>query len=424
MKLTTNAFTTIAFRGKHAAAAFAAALLFAVPLTGTAQQIGGNLNSSGGFDDGIGEIRSTLSAYFESRPPIEDTLALRYLVEPAVTYSNRAGEDDERISEVFFDVQNLYLEVISPGTIADNLVGRLRAGRFRSADRSGLVFDDRLDGLSLSADHPRFGLSLLGGYTGLVGEMNSSIAMSAADAAARADPDEIFAPPRVVLIAESDFPDFLARQTLTIGAAAQFDTRDLDDEEVADTVDSQYGSLTFDGPLLPHTYYELSGAISAAQVASPEEQEPTALGLAGRAEVEHYVGGGDASVVSLEGEYAAGLEAEEPGYLPIAPRRPDVLAPPALSDSIFVKLDYAIRPFSEAPGAGLRSLEASVYGAAGFRASEPESGDRYQGTETGLRFAARPLSDLGARAAVAGVIPPAADEDPEILGRIELSTSF
>ena len=82
-----------------------------------------------------------------------------------------------------------------------------------------------------------------------------------------------------------------------------------------------------------------------------------------------------------------------------------------------------MRPFAGRAGAAGDWLGISAYGTAGFR-SDPGAGGAYRGVEAGLRAAARPFSDIGAQARVAGYAP---GEDPEaidVLARVELSARF
>lgn len=407
--------------------AAAAVLLVGVATAAVGWDVGANVNSASSHRGTDPTFRNTLSGFFRHNPVIEGPATGRFIFESSLTSIVR-GDDGEFSDALFFDVDLLQLEGIFPDALGAGSLFRTTVGRIPLSEPTGLVFSDRVDGTSFTADFPRLSLALGGGSTGWLAGGNSAVAMSAEDEADIADADVRTGAKRLVGTASVNVPELFGRNNLSAGVLAQWDQRPFD--EIGDKIDSQYFFVGLDGPLGADLYYEAATALSYEQRSQPDDLVPgefgdpdTGVGLGARVRTEYYIGGTGRNILTAEVRYGSADSDTLVGFLPVTGVGLDLLESPDPNDLTLLMLDYALRPFAGEPGARSRSLEASFYAAANFTAT-PGQAESYRGSELGSRLTYRPLSDLGLRLWFGGFIPGDRPEDTEFLGRLDLSTSF
>ncbi len=399
-----------------------------VRLTGTGLDtvdIGANLNHRSEIREQRPSFRSILSAFLRSDPQVRDRGTFNFLFEASLTSIVTQTEEGPWSTRWRPDIDHMRLGGIFPHTPVPGAVFRQRIGRFTVSEPTGLVFSSRVDGIAFDIDMPNIDIRLAAGYTGLIGVHNSNVAMSFPDLVERASADTWFGPPRIVLHTGIGLPEIIGRQSVTVGAVAQFDRRVSDDATPPEELlDSQYAYVKVDGPIAGGLYYDASVAGMLKQLDRPEEDLELGYGLAGRMRARYFLGVNDRHVVTLEARYGSGEVGAFDRYTPISTPSLGLLKSYSGGDLLLGMLDYSVRPFVRSPRRGARSLQLSVYGSPAFRA-DPTADDGYRGTEAGGRVTARPFSDLGARVWAGGFFPePASGDDPEFIGRLELSMRY
>jgi hypothetical protein len=148
----------------------------------------------------------------------------------------------------------------------------LALGRFAYADPTGLIYNYRLDGLTLELGYKAIALDMVLGYTGLMWKGLSTVSMNVADLSATGllgSPRALFAinlrtPP---LFGQSLFLSVLAQEDLRDpGAFASEYTTEYDLEK-GGPFDSQYASAGLSGMLGP-LVYSLFGSFESGRVLS------------------------------------------------------------------------------------------------------------------------------------------------------------
>ncbi len=348
-----------------------------------------------------------------------------------MTNITRFTSEEEWETRWLPDIDRLRLGAVMPGVPGGRGITSFRVGRFATSDPTGLVFTGRVDGSEVTVELPRVDLRLAGGYTGLIGEHNSAVVMSSDDRTDRSDDDVYLAPPRALVLADAGFPELFGRQDLTLGAAAQFDLRDVDplprhDGDTSELLNSQYGYLGLDGPLFGAMYYDAAAAAGVNERAEAGEDFDLEVGLVGLLETRYYFGAGDSQIVRLRSIYGTGETGELNTYVPVSIPDSELLRSYEGGDLTLATLEYSIRPFQDSPRRTARSLQFSTYGSAAFTA-EPNFDDELRAVESGARLRARPASDFGGQLWVGAVFP--GDEEleeiePDLRGRLELSMSY
>lgn len=399
-----------------------------VRLTGTgldAVDVGANLNHRSELREQRPSFRSILSAFLRSDPEVRDRGTFSFLFEASLTSIVAQAEDGTWSTQWRPDIDHLRLGGVFPHTPVPGAVFRQRIGRITVSEPSELVFSSRMDGIAFDIDMPNVDIRLAAGYTGLIGIHNSNVAMSFPDLVDRSTGETWFGPPRIVALADVGLPEVLGRQSVSIGAVAQFDRRVGDDLTAPEErLDSQYAYLKLDGPIAGGLYYDASVAGMFQQLDRPEEELELGYGLAGRLRARYFLGANDRHVVTLESRYGSGDVGPFDRYNPISNPSLGLLKSYSGGDLLLGTLDYSVRPFARSPRRGARSLQLSVYGSPAFHA-DPTADDGYRGTEAGGRFTARPFSDFGARLWAGGFFPgQTTGDDPEFIGRFELSMRY
>lgn len=402
-------------------------LLACSALPALSLDVGGNINNQSSLEGDTPSFRNSLSLYLSRNPVISTTEpTLRWLAEGSVTAITEDDGNENLETELVPDVDSLRVEMVFPELLGPGTSVRPVVGRTPYSDQPGLVFSDRIDGARADLDFRAASVRVGLGYTGLMAGRNSGVVMSVDDSLDREDSDIYSGSQRVLTGVGARFREVAGRQNLVIGALAQFDARG---EYEAEKLNSQYGYLQLDGPVAGGLYYELGGATSFAQretvsVDTGDFLDPEyIIGASGRFQTRLYLGENEHSVVTGLAHYGSGPGDPLGEYIPVTPPNIELLSSVSGRDVMLAKLDYGYRPFAGEPGGRARTLEVSAYTAVDYPADIKVDGP-FRGLESGARVTFRPLSDLGARLVTAGYFPGSGDEDPEFLGRLQLSTSF
>lgn len=368
-------------------------------------------------------LTNTARLFLRRNPVVEGPLTVRWDAQLSATSDQAYVAGEQQEDRWIFDVDRLDLRLVAPDAIAANSVLRGSVGRFPFADTTGLIFDDRVDGLSLSVDFPEITAAVSAGYTGLLAKENSAISVSEDDQGDRQDSDERFAPRRVVSNLSLIFPELVGRQSARIEGLAQWDVRD---EVQVETVDSQYLYITGNGPLTEAWYYSFALAGSSLQRSS--EQDGNAgdpqqeFGVAGQLQSELFLGARDRNLVTATIRYGSGADNGLDPFPSATDPEGMISGQSQVADTTLAMVDYSFNPYAGRRGAASRRLEAGGYTAAEYSATPTEE-DAFRGFEVGSRINARPFPEFGTR--IQGGLRYDNETDQLLpLGRIDLSARF
>lgn len=385
---------------------------------------GANINSRSDLRDGDPSFRNDLSLWLRSEPEFRGIPTFSFVADVGATNISRYTEDEGWNVRNLADVNALRLGGIFPDRPEPGMIFRLRAGRFRASEPTGLIFSGRIDGIGFTVESSRLIMNFTGGYTGFIGKHNSSVSVSDEDVIDQSDDDVFFAPPRLLGLATAEIPDLIGRQSLELGGVIQGDQRSDDNGDEIQTVNSQYAYLAVNGPLADSLYYDAALASAFIQTADPGEQSESEVGVAGLLRGRYFAGADDRHVVTLEGRYGSGASAQTGNFVPVSTPSLGLLNSYSGRDLVNVQLDYSVRPLADSPRRGARSLQLSAYGSGAFRAVADDVASSVRGYETGTRITVRPVSDFGGRISAAGFFPGQEPGDPEFVGRLELSMRY
>ncbi len=398
-------------------------LTFAIPNVVSALDYGLNLNSRADVSEDELFARNTTSVWLRSVPrPATEELTLHYVLEASVYSEVLSNEWEDPEHELYPDFDFANLTLIIPSFPAERTRSDITVGRLAASEPTGLIFSDRLDGLSVSLQSSAFSVDAAFGYTGLFDGRTHGVAFSVDDMTDRNDPDTFSASQRIIADTSVALLRLPGRQIVSIGALGQWDLREDDPETFGERIDSQYVYLAADGPIVPSVYHETAVAGSYTQIANDNiEVEDDGLGFAARTALSAYFGADENSNVDLGARYWFGAADTAESFRPLSPVSKELLVVSRQQDALVTRAAYAYRPFAGRPGA--QRLELSPYLGAAFE-SDLFADDPFAGGEAGLRVSYRPLSDLGTQLWIAGSNPDGDFESIEAQGRFELSLSF
>ncbi|MBQ0051258.1 MAG: hypothetical protein KBT11_04235 [Treponema sp.] len=139
---------------------------------------------------------------------------------------------------------------------AGNLI--FAAGRFGSADLTGLILNQALDGLQLTLIKPWGKFQIGGGYTGLLNKHFASM-LDQNQAEYAKDTEKFYDLAEKYAVAKMgiSFQNLFVNQTLSIEGFGAIHLQDEDFNRI-------YGTLALNGPLSEKVFYELSSTVEAA----------------------------------------------------------------------------------------------------------------------------------------------------------------
>jgi hypothetical protein len=136
----------------------------------------------------------------------------------------------------------------------------LDLGRIATADITGFVLSQKIDGIEFHGTFAFGNVDLMAGYTGLLNAREGVTLMSDDDIADYAT-ESIYAlgAKRAVGKLTLQFPQLIGTSDLVIEGIGQYDMRRYASPAYAQTVDTLYGTLSLNGPLFDSVFYQLSG---------------------------------------------------------------------------------------------------------------------------------------------------------------------
>ncbi len=301
----------------------------------------------------------------------------------------------------------------------------ITVGRFPFSDLTGSIYEELLDGGRIAMSDQLRSVSVTAGYTGLLFAHDTTVLVSNADAAERADADP-FGPPRAVaeLVGRTRFP--AAGITLSVALLAQFDLHDPSTlAQPGDTtltvggpVSTQYQSVALSGQFARSFSYVIGSTLTSGRTLSFVDSEYgvspiralLAYGLLEYAPVtplepiltlDLLFASGDADATAiLEGNTAGAATA----FIPITNRSLGFVKSPVLSNLARFNLRGSLRPLGGMQGANL--ADAFVVSGFGSAYLQPTSGVSpfadgasgytgiYLGSEAGVGLTVIPASFL------------------------------
>ena len=425
------------------------ALLLHVPSGLFAFDWGGSIDTSAGlsFADGdADESFSVRTALFAS-----NRFSPFFRVEGQVSYTYSLERD--YLVDVDYLFGSLRQPFVSEGRRP--LLLDVQAGRFRFADMSGRVLSTRADGITIGLETPQADVLIGAAYTGLVLRPNSTVKMSESDVADEAD-DDLFAPPRLVVMTMVTFNELVGRQSAMVSTIFQNDLRsdsELDELNGVGRVNTGYVGLGLTGPitstLFYNTFYYYGFGRALAEVfPGVYEYRPISGHLAGYG-VQYFMPQRSFSVIETNLLFASGDANQqqflEGGvgdgstmFLPISSSPFGLIFSPRASNLLVADVGYSVRPFAAQPSA-LSNLQTQLKYFAFFRPttgviSEPgvNPDGNYLGSEVDFSINFRPFSDLGLGLALGAFFPSAGEDKAlnadawktEFLARFDLSFRY
>ncbi len=290
-------------------------------------------------------------------------------------------------------------------------------GRFKVSDFSGYVMSQRIDGVSVVLNYPRFAAKVDAGYTGLLFNRASGIEMTLTDQADGTDLFD-FESPRIVAGAEGEFPGLAGGFDVRAGVWVQFDMRsDSDLVTGGGTLDTQYFGVSVSGPVVSGLYvdgfaYLGTGSESFASGGSDYSIVSYMGSVGARYYLEQFLYSRIAArflYFSGDSDYTGSfLEGNSSGdgtvFTPVSSKPLALVFSPDPGNIMLGKLGYSVKPFGNLGIEMLNNLQAELTGIVFFRSTtglisesgiDPSSDSLYLGTEVDGTVNFRPFSDLG-----------------------------
>jgi hypothetical protein len=368
---------------------------------------------------------------------------LEFTIQGSYTFSYTQPGPIEHI----LDIDLLHLE--GAFLLGQNKSSQLRfiAGRFPNSDMTGLVLNDRMDGLTFEWITAVANTSVSIGYTGLQLEPVSTISISSADNTDKEDP--ALAPPRLIGSLQAQFPELFLRQDLFVSALIQQDLREegatFPVDGLGGKISSQYFGLAMGGPVVSSLYHKIfaylgTGSAPSNVLGTPEYAPILSLltgftlryfmeeFLSSKVELGMLIASGDEDFDVIPNGYYEGNTLDRANvFIPISRQQLAVAFSPRLGNLIVLDAGYSLKP--------RKNLQTALKGYLFLRptsgpimdARTINSDSKYLGTELDGIVNFRPFSDLGASLALGLFLPMGgafANQDVLFKGQLEISFSF
>jgi hypothetical protein len=315
---------------------------------------------------------------------------------------------------------------------------KLNLGRFPLADFSGMVLDNRVDGLEVVYSNSFMDFRLAGGYTGFLFKKTTKVVLTKADSNDVADDDLYFAAPRLIGLAELSFPEAFLRQNIVLTALVQFDMRPEDElikagETVEDPtkgghLNSQYFGLGMGGAIVPSLYYNLFGYLETGETLSYENGEykyAPILAFACGGKISWFLKDSLESILGLAVLFASGdndyntiIEGNTKGdanlFIPISKTELGVAFNPEIPNIFLISLEYSMKPLQSLNDPVWSNLQTAIKANLYFRAAngfisedgvDLGSDSLFLGVEPAVIANFRPFSDLGMVLSLGAFLP-------------------
>ncbi len=187
-------------------------------------------------------------------------------------------------SEDFTTYLNLELCRISFVPVSDTSKRiAIDAGRVRSADITGYVLNQAIDGAELHGNFSFGNVDALVGYTGLLNARKTGALMSQDDYLDMAT-DDLYAlgAKRLVGKATVQIPELVGKFDLIAEIIGQYDLRDTLESDPNQIIHTGYGTLSLSGPLNPRVYLTASGVVQTGVLTDDKDYSENAYLALGR----------------------------------------------------------------------------------------------------------------------------------------------
>ncbi|RKX87494.1 MAG: hypothetical protein DRP58_02675 [Spirochaetes bacterium] len=357
----------------------------------------------------------------------------------------------------FFDLDRLELNIDESPSINVSL------GRLAVSDLSGILFNQKLDGISLILNSYDSIISATAGYTGSLFKESSNVTMSIADKSDMSDDSVLFASPRIITGINMLFPESFKNQDIKISFWQEKDLRKsnlMSEGPSAPTglggnIDILYFGIGSSGKIIPSLFYDTFSYLGMGKTLSYISSSYTyknILSYLGYAGLRYYIPEALNSQISFKFLYTSGdsdhnssfLEGNTSGqstlFIPISKTSVALIFSPSLGNIFFTQLGYSFKPFFKSQSSLLKKIQLELMDINFFRSTtgqisesgiNPASNSLYLGTEIDGTVNFRPYSDLGVSFSTGIFIPSSGgvnafqnSKDIELLLRLGLSFSF
>ena len=424
-------------------AVFFITLLFSFPAAGAAF----NWDAGGTFYNSTGLVSDEFSDDAELEQLNVLTLRaeafLRAETGTSVTLSAQGRYEYTNERAYLFDLDQLRIRGTFPELFGGNSVAEASAGRFFFSDPSGMILSHTADGGAFRAIFPGVRILAAGGYTGLIINPSSEIAMTNIDLTEKGleIEDNFFGSKRAFFQANFMFPEFLWLDAFTFFTLFQFDMRDKSEGTV---MNSQYAGFLSERSYGRNLYQDLFIIAQYAQYEELLDDYSSAgllFGIRFRYLNEDLLGSrfmlrALAAPPKFKLDDVIDVPFGSLGFVPMNQPSLGKAVSPQLAGLGMIEAGYSFRPFIKSgseiasriqPSIGARGYLRTFWDPVDWIGTDPDSDSLFLGTEVDAGLAWRILSDLGLDINGAYFIPgPAANPDMETVFavRCNLSISF
>ncbi len=310
-----------------------------------------------------------------------------------------------------FNLDQAQASAWMPGTLGDEAVLEISAGRFRFADPSAFIVNHAADGLRLRMLKPGMTVELAGAYTGFLLNPKSDVRMTGTDFAEEGDEeDTFFGPRRAIAGAIVSFPNAGKFENVSLYAYGQFDLREGNKDI---EIDTQYLGISTTRPYGSSVYGDFFFNAEFGQIRNPVEDTRNIAGFLVGMGLRWYREDLKSSRLAFRAiasppDYATdmieGVKIASVGYLPVSEPDLAVCVSPGLNALAMLELRYSLLPFVDSgnemaarfgPELSARVFLRTWSVGLDWIETDPDSDSFYLGTELETSFAWRVLSDVG-----------------------------
>lgn len=329
------------------------------------------------------------------------------------------------------DIDVLAVTFLYKKPAADLKALTLALGRYGFDEPTGLILSHPGDGFRFAFDYDGLELTVAAAYTGLVLRPSSGIVLTLADQSASG---ALLASPRFLGSVSAAIPFFSHKATFSALAQQDLNRSNLTPEwstvftgTQGGTLDTQYLTLKFEGPVVPRLFYETFGTFGTGSTLSWVEDKSSPTGFVYQYEpIVSFLAGGSltyflpeflstalkARVVAASGDAdaASTLEGNTSGpstlFIPVTASTLGVVFNPGLSNLLFYEAGGTLKPLGLPLVLGLKLLgfQRAVAGVVNAPAVL-RTGPMWLGQEADVTATWQPFSDLAVSASAGAFLP-------------------
>jgi hypothetical protein len=151
-------------------------------------------------------------------------------------------------------------------------------GRINTSDVTGFVLGQKIDGLEFHSSLPFGNIDFMAGYTGLLNARKGFNLMTKDDALDY-DTSSVYSLGASRAVGKFSFqiPQFIGSTDVVLEGVGQYDLRNIVRSSYMQLLNTAYGTVSFNGPLLNNLYYSLSGTYQTGTLKEAKESSENAL---------------------------------------------------------------------------------------------------------------------------------------------------